>query len=103
MYKSETTEDKNTYFYKIACKYMALTELYDRNLTDMRSRYDPTQAFIPDNITYSLSCIYAKKLKEELMRYSFKFVAKEIQKYNNYSAQKWIDEYERLKCIYGEY
>lgn len=29
--------------YRLACLYMGMTEEYDRSLTDIRSRYDPTQ------------------------------------------------------------
>lgn len=31
--------------YSLACLYMGMTEEYDRSLTDMRSKYDPTEAF----------------------------------------------------------
>ena len=40
---------KNDYediYFLLHCLYNAKTELYDRTLTDMRSRYDPTEAFI---------------------------------------------------------
>ena len=32
--------------YRLACLYMGMTEEYDRSLTDIRSRYDPTEAFL---------------------------------------------------------
>ena len=42
-------EFENNYediYFLLHCLYNAKTELYDRTLTDMRSRYDPTEAFI---------------------------------------------------------
>ena len=98
MYKSETTEDKDI-FYKIACKYMALTELYDRSLTDMRSRYDPTQAFLYCNEIRSESNGYAAFVRNKIMKdycVLWKEIQSEICRHNNYSAQHWIDEYERI-------
>ena len=44
---------KNDYediYFLLHCLYNAKTELYDRTLTDMRSRYDPTEAFIDNGI-----------------------------------------------------
>lgn len=31
--------------YRLACLYMGMTEEHDRSLTDIRSSYDPTEAF----------------------------------------------------------
>ena len=45
----EEWEFKNDYediYFLLHCLYNAKTELYDRTLTDIRSRYDPTEAFI---------------------------------------------------------
>lgn len=89
---------KNTLAYEIACKYMALTEIYNRNLTDLRSQYDQTGAFVANGINSS-SNKYALELLTELRReYCIepKDINKEIRNHNYYSAQKWIDEYERL-------
>lgn len=36
-------------YFLIHCIYNAKTELYDRILTDMRSKHDPTEAFIGCN------------------------------------------------------
>ena len=36
----------NNIYFKMHCLYNAKTEIYDRILTDMRDRYDPTSAYI---------------------------------------------------------
>lgn len=38
--------DYEDIYFLLHVLYNAKTELYDRTLTDMRSRYDPTEAFI---------------------------------------------------------
>ena len=35
-------------YFKMHCLYNAETELYDRSLTDMRDKYDPTSAYVGD-------------------------------------------------------
>lgn len=37
--------------FKFTCCYMTITELFDRVLTDERSKNDPTEAFIDSNPT----------------------------------------------------
>ena len=54
----EEWEFKNNYediYFLLHCLYNAKTELYDRTLTDMRSRYDPTEAFI---VSWNTNSIY---------------------------------------------
>ena len=88
--------------YKLACLYMGMTEEYDRSLTDMRDRYDPTEAFVCSyyNDIRSYSNRYASGLKNKIMKECgasiWKDIQNEIQKHNNYSAQGWVDEYERI-------
>lgn len=88
--------------YSLACLYMGITEEYDRSLNDMRSRYDPTEAFLYCNEIRSESNIYAKTVRNKIIEdyhIPWKEIHDEINKHNNYSAQYWIDEYERIwKC-----
>lgn len=42
----------NNIYFKMHCLYNAKTEIYDRTLTDMRDRYDPTSAYI--NCSYEV-------------------------------------------------
>lgn len=94
---------KNEIYFLIHCLYNAKTELYDRILTDMRSKHDSTEAFIGFK---SASNCYSKKLYEkcrtyiEIKTYPLSFDCKHwrncIGYYHNLSAQGWIDLYERL-------
>lgn len=86
--------------YKIACKYVALTEMYDRELTDLRDPHDPTEAFITQDVK-SLSNSHSVWLRNKIVKdYGIHWndIMKEIRKHNCYSAQDWINEYERLWC-----
>lgn len=98
---------KNEIYFLIHCLYNAKTELYDRILTDMRSKNDSTEAFIGCNsYVKSASNCYSKKLYEkcrtyiEIKTYPLSFDCKHwrncIGYYHNLSAQGWIDLYERL-------
>ena len=61
---------KNDYediYFLLHCLYNAKTELYDRTLTDMRSRYDPTEAFI-DDWSKSKSNSYSKKFYDKCVK-----------------------------------
>lgn len=63
-------EFKNDYediYFLLHCLYNAKTELYDRTLTDMRSRYDPTEAFI-DGWNKDSSNWYSKKLYDKCVK-----------------------------------
>jgi len=85
--------------YKAACEYMAETELYDRSLTSRRTQYDPTEAFI-DGYVRGLSVAFAQRLRSDVTK---KYcitpfeLGEEIGRHRSYSAQMWIDEYERLQ------
>ena len=86
--------------YKAACEYMAKTELYDRSLTDMRSPHDPTEAWIATEYERRYSNAYSMSLRIEVSK---KYcvtpfeLGEEIGRHRSYSAQMWIDEYERLQ------
>ena len=88
--------------YSLACLYMGMTEEYDRSLTDMRDRYDKTKAFLYCNKIHSESNRYAAFVRNKIMeimedyRVPWKEIQNEIRRHNNYSAQHWIDEYERI-------
>ena len=85
--------------YRFACLYMGMTEEHDRSLTDMRSRYDPTEAFLHYNDMRSESNMYAIAVKNKIVKeycVPWEEIQNEICRHNNYSAQHWVDEYERI-------
>ncbi len=85
--------------YMLACLYMGATEEYDRSLTDMRGRYDPTEAFLYYNDMRSESNRYAIAVRKKIIEdycIQWKEIHNEIRRHNSYSAQHWIDEYERI-------
>ena len=87
-------EFKNDYkdiYFLLHCLYNAKTELYDRTLTDMRSRYDPTEAFI-DGWNKDSSNWYSKTKSRFIHRYWKECV----WKFQSLSAQGWIDLYQQL-------
>jgi hypothetical protein len=85
--------------YKAACEYMARTELYDRSLTKARTQHDPTEAFI-DAYMRGLAVTFAQYVRSDVTK---KYcitpfeLGEEIGRHRSYSAQMWIDEYERLQ------
>ncbi len=93
--------DKNTWF-KLCCYYQATTELYDRNLTFLRSPYDETEAYvIGENKKWS--SLYSKKQYEKVMDIANMLeIHKAVIKVNGmccnckFSAQGWIDQYQNL-------
>ncbi len=88
--------------YSLACLYIGMTEKYDRSLTDVRSRYDQTEAFLYCNEIRSESNRYAAFVRNKIMKdyhIPWKEIHDEIRRHNNYSVQNWVDEYERIwKC-----
>lgn len=93
-------------YFKMHCLYNAETELYDRSLTDMRDKYDSTEAYIGwSNEVRNKSNAYAKRLyrwcrnniEYEIGRpFDFDLWNKSINGYINLSAQGWIDLYKFL-------
>lgn len=90
-------------YFKFACFYMAMAELYDRRLTDARSPYDETEAFISEKVRGS-SELYVKNLYDCVVGYIWHKTKtpfdinrwkKQVQK--RYSAQGWIDVFEHFK------
>ena len=85
--------------YELACLYMGMTEEYDRSLTDERSKYDPTKAFLYYNDIRLKSNRYAKAIRNKITEdcpILWKEIQDEIHGHINFSAQHWIDEYERI-------
>lgn len=92
--------DESDLWYKLCVFYHAKTELYDRTLTDLRSPYDPTEAYIQGG-ERSLSWAYARKLRQFVNEMTvgtpeyIQHLNLNANKYH-YSAQDWIDIYNRL-------
>lgn len=107
--ESKVKELKNDYediYFLLHCLYNAKTELYDRTLTDKRSRYDSTEAFINHyDGSRKFSDWYAKRLYikcvkciEWRTRKPFDYIRWSdcVRKYFNLSAQGWINLYQQL-------
>ena len=92
--------DKKYYF--IACEFMAMSEEFNRFISNERDEFDITSAYLRNGYERSLSNKYRKCLKDTLIyKYDLYWndweeVDKEIFNHKNYSAQHWIDEYTRL-------
>lgn len=88
------------------CLYNAKTELYDRSLTNMRDRYDPTSAYIwGSNEVRNKSNSYAYRLYRWCRReieyktgrpFNHAQWIGSIRGYERLSAQGWIDLYKNL-------
>lgn len=98
--------DKNKHlWFKLCCYYQATTESYDRELTDMRSPHDETEAYIiGENRKWSTA--YSSEQYRNIMDIAAKLMIPEsIIKENGmscgcrFSAQGWIDQYEYLVSI----
>lgn len=90
--------------YKLCCFYHAKTEIYDRGLTNIRSHYDPTEAFIDGGYLRSFSNRYVAYIRIQINNIAKAYGLATLQlrdlndvRYSHYSAQRWIDEYNRLE------
>lgn len=102
----ELNLERNNIYFKMHCLYNAKTELFDRSLTDMRSKHDPTEAFIDvSSRVRNFSNQYAKLLYENCKRnieaetkipFSRELWISSINSYRNLSAQGWIVLYEYM-------
>jgi len=84
-------ESEKSDYYKLACLYMGLTEMYDRSLTDERSRFDNTEAFVGNQHIYHLSQVYSCYVRKSIINTYFVMwsdVREEIKKHRCYSAQQ---------------
>lgn len=78
-------------YYKLACLYMGLTEMYNRSLTGERSRFDNTEAFVANHHIYHLSQEYSCSIRKSIINTYFVMwsdVQEEIKKHYRYSAQQ---------------
>lgn len=93
------TDEVQHLWYKLCVYYHAKTELYDRTLTNLRSPYDPTEAYIQGGTERGLSCAHARKLRQFINRAAIELnIPEDIKSTFVYRppAQHWIDEYNRL-------
>lgn len=90
--------DKQDLWYKICVFYYAQTEMYDRTLSNLRSPYDPTEAWVEGSVK-SYSNAYALGTRNFVeyicRRLGIDCRLSDFNRYH-YSAQKCIDEYDRL-------
>lgn len=91
-------------YFKFVCFYQAITELFDRGLTDERSPWDKTEAYILTQREKEWSAWYSKKLYNCIREYIWRKTEypfdierwrKEIRQ--RYSAQGWIDVFKHFK------
>lgn len=90
-------------YFKFICFYNAKTELYDRSLTDMRSPFDNTEAYIiGKNRVYSNA--FAKSLYDWIVNYVRFYINQPFsrERWNkaqnhSYTAQGWIDMFKYFK------
>lgn len=94
-------DEKEYTWYKLCVFYHAITEIYDRELTDLRSPYDLTEAFVGGQERH-LSNAYAKLTRRFVYKVADRLGMSSRRKlsdfdYYRFSAQGWISEYNRLK------
>lgn len=93
-------DEKEYLWYKLCIYYHAQTELFDRQLTDLRSPYDPTEAYI-DRRVRSYSNAYALRMRKfvcgiaDKLGIPIKYAGLNAAQFR-YSAQGFINEYNRL-------
>lgn len=68
MYSITRENIVNDVYFQVRCFYEANAELYDRTLTDKRSPFDPSEAYIAGNEKYS-SNAHAQRLYNKCRRY----------------------------------
>lgn len=95
----ELAQTDNQYiWYKLCVFYYAKTEMYDRTLSNLRSPYDPTEAWVEGSVK-SYSNAYALGTRN-FVEYICRRLGINCRLYDfnryHYSAQKCIDEYDRL-------
>lgn len=103
---SEDGEYKEKMYF-IACEYMAITELMDENLPHFTSPIDNTSAVPINGYWLRVSKSFSDSLREKLMyeydlRSSDWYYVLEIIKKANYSAKRWIDEYNKINESRGQ-
>lgn len=61
------TDIKKNSIYMATCEYMAKTELFDRSLTNLKSPFDPTEAFISGR-RRSISNANALEVRNDILK-----------------------------------
>ncbi len=93
-------------YIKFVCFYQAMTELYDRGLTNMRNPYDRTEAYFGGIYREykRFSDYYSKKMYDCVVVYiihktnqPFDIRRWKKQIRQGYSAQYWIDLFEHFR------
>lgn len=94
---------ENDIYFKFACFYKAITELYDRSLTLNISPHDETEAYVIGEMK-SLSNCYAMKVYNFVIEYipqktgeKFDFKRWKRENLTTHSAQYWIDMFNQFK------
>ena len=81
-------------WFQLLCYYHYQTEMYDRALTDLRSPYDVTEAYMVDPYLRNLSYANARKTRKTINSIAqIEHIQKNENKHNEFSAQGWSDQY----------
>jgi len=94
---NEPVKDK---WFELLCYYNYQTEMYDRALTNLRSPYDETEAYIVEPEVRESSTINAINARKFVLQIAKQEGMGSYNSDNNkyhFSAQGWIDEYLALK------
>jgi hypothetical protein len=89
-------------WFKLKCYYHAKTELYDRTLTDMRERYDPTSAYVDASLEVRRASDFNAQrtyryISDIADAYHVRHHSDMLKNYElYYTAQGWIDLYNYL-------
>lgn len=99
-------DERDEILYKAACEYEARTELFDRGLyfTRKQNRFFEDGSIILHPLDAKYAYQFARDLMHELAleyseKYSRRILPKEILKETSryhYTADEWIEEWERL-------
>ena len=99
----KTYFEQSYLWYKLCVYYHAQTEIYDRMLTDLRSPHDPTEAYIVEGSVRRFSVLHARQTREFIYEIADRLgIPLDLRAiglrgdYPGWSAQRWIDEYDRL-------
>ena len=77
---------------------MAEYEIYARQMTSSRKPFDKTSAWVTNRVQAKILLNYAKDFREKHRAIWHKINA-EIEKHQFYTAQMWVDEWNRLNGL----
>jgi len=90
-------------WFQLQCYYHYKTEMYDRSLTDMRSPYDKSEAYIVNSHNKQLSNIYAFNMFKQIRKiaeiHNLDGFIDKTDIFGNkycYSVNGWINNYEHF-------